>query len=173
MRYSLPMPVLVETVGVISDTHLQAASPELLALLGSLLGDCTRLLHAGDIVDRGVLDLLASRFGVEAVRGNMDMGPDLRDLPRKRLVRVGGLEVGLCHGAGSPGSIEQYLINQFAPSPPRVIVYGHTHRASDRTVEGVRLLNPGSPTDRRSAPLCTVGRLTVSGEDVRFEVIPI
>lgn len=167
------MTVPVETVGVVSDTHLPSASPELLALLDSLLEGCTRLLHAGDIVDRGVLDLLASRFDVEAVRGNMDSFPDLRDLPRKRIVTVGGLRVGLCHGAGAAGAIEPYLLEQFAPSPPPVIVFGHTHRATDRMVQGVRFLNPGSPTDRRSAPLCTVGRLTVSGEDVRFEVIPV
>jgi predicted phosphodiesterase len=37
-----------------------------------------------------------------------------------------------------------------------VVVFGHSHVPWDTvTPAGIRLLNPGSPTDRRRQPLCT------------------
>jgi predicted phosphodiesterase len=41
-------------------------------------------------------------------------------------------------------------------------VFGHSHIPWDTTAEtGLRLLNPGSPTDRRSQPFCTYMTATV------------
>ena len=38
-----------------------------------------------------------------------------------------------------------------------VLVFGHSHIPWDTTTpRGIRLLNPGSPTDRRRQPVCTV-----------------
>jgi len=69
-----------EVIGVISDTHLSGPRPDLLALLRSHLGDCTRLVHCGDVVDPSVLEALGQKWEVLAVRGNMD--PDL-GIPRR------------------------------------------------------------------------------------------
>ena len=44
-----------------------------------------------------------------------------------------------------------------------VLVFGHSHIPWDTTAEtGLRLLNPGSPTDRRRQPFCTYMTATVS-----------
>lgn len=43
-----------------------------------------------------------------------------------------------------------------------VLVFGHSHIPWDTTAKtGLRLLNPGSPTDRRRQPSCTYMTATV------------
>jgi len=45
-----------------------------------------------------------------------------------------------------------------------VLVFGHSHIPWDTTAKtGLRLLNPGSPTDRRRQPFCTFMTVTVEG----------
>ncbi len=165
-----------ETVGVLSDTHLSGPTPELLRLCEDHFKDCQRLLHAGDVVSGSVLDALSERWHVEAVRGNMDFAPELARLPRRRLVTVGGLSIGLIHGGGAPAGIEQRVVAAFAQGeedPPPVIIHGHTHRPVDDVLLGVRILNPGSATEARHAPHRSVGRLTVDRGGVRFEILPV
>lgn len=160
-----------ETVGVLSDTHLDEASPALVGACERLFVGCSRILHAGDVIEAAVLESLGPRFLVEAVRGNMDFSPTLAHLPRHRIVQVGGLSIGLAHGAGPSSGLEERILDLFGDAPPRVIVHGHSHVAADRVVGGVRFLNPGSATDPRAAPFRSAARLTVSGLAVTFEIL--
>lgn len=120
-----------------------------------------------------MLEEISAHFEVIAVRGNMDFGPEMEGLPRRRVVRIGSLDVGLRHGDGSPNGIEERILAEFGAPPPDLIVYGHTHRAADRLVGGVRFVNPGSPVHGRSESGGSVGRLTVTGTRARFEIIRI
>jgi uncharacterized protein len=162
-----------ETILVISDTHLERCSPGLLTQLARHGEGCRRLVHAGDITTASVIEALSRRFEVVAVRGNMDPVFQGTELPQRLVIDVGGVQVGIQHGEGGPEAMELRLLTAFAPQPPPVIVYGHTHRASDRTVQGVRLVNPGSPTDRRWAPFRSLGLLAVSGGEVSFSIVPL
>ena len=56
-------------VGVISDTHGLLRAEALAALEG-----CERIIHAGDIGSRDILDQLASIAPLHVVRGNNDLG---------------------------------------------------------------------------------------------------
>lgn len=162
----------IHRIGILSDTHIKTLSPHLIELFKTTLGDCPRLLHAGDVVHPSVLEELeAHGWEVVAVRGNMDLHPGLGTLPHSRLVKVGELQLGLCHGGGSPTRILDRVFEQFLPSPPPLIVYGHTHEAADCLHRGVRFINPGSPTEKRWADHHTVGRLTVEGAEAHFEVV--
>ncbi len=162
-----------ETVGVLSDTHLGGPTEPFLALCEQHFADCARILHAGDVVDICVLQALEARWQVEAVRGNMDHLGAVTRLPRMRVVQVGGLDIGLVHGSGSGLNMAERVIAAFGEAPPPVIIHGHTHLAEDRVVDGIRILNPGSPTDPRRAPYPSLARLTVDGADVRFDILPI
>lgn len=57
-----------------------------------------------------------------------------------------------------------------------VLVFGHSHIPWDTTAPtGLRLLNPGSPTDRRRQPHCTYMTATVDDGrlmDVRLHELP-
>lgn len=159
-------------VGVISDTHLSHLSDELLSVCRAHFENVDLILHAGDIVGPQVLEELEVHgFEVQAVRGNMDVHPGLGNLPLTRTLELGGVTVGVCHGAGSAGSVRRKLIQAFAGKLPQVVVYGHTHDAADTVEGGVRFVNPGSPTDRRFARFRSVGMLTLEAGRADFRII--
>jgi uncharacterized protein len=58
-----------------------------------------------------------------------------------------------------------------------VLVFGHSHIPWDTTADaGLRLLNPGSPTDRRRQPFCTyMTAVTAAGRlhEVRLVRLPL
>ncbi len=161
-------------VGLLSDTHLSSLDGGLLAALKTHLGDAKLLIHAGDVTSPLLLDeLQAHGWEVVAVRGNMD--PDLGpDVPQVRWLELGGLRLGVAHGWGPPTGIRRRVLELFERKPD-VLIYGHTHVPDDSTLDGVRFLNPGSPTDRRFAPFRSLGRLEISetarGPQAAFRVI--
>jgi hypothetical protein len=53
------------------------------------------------------------------------------------------------------------------------VVYGHSHKPSIETHEGVLYVNPGSAGPRRFTLPVTVARLTVTGDDIRPEIVDL
>ncbi|MCW8859054.1 MAG: metallophosphoesterase [Deltaproteobacteria bacterium] len=160
-------------VGVISDTHissLKAGTRLAEYLLAGPFKNVAAILHAGDHVHPD-LDSCFSPVPFYAVCGNMDK-PNLH-LPERRIVQIAGKRIGMCHGWGPPNGIEQRVLDSFSRDKLDVLVFGHSHRPACRKVGSVLLLNPGSPTDRRSAAFHTVALLhlcdAVSGEIIRID----
>ncbi|WRZ88794.1 metallophosphoesterase [Streptomyces sp. NBC_01007] len=140
---------------LLSDTHLPKRARELPAPLLAELPLADVVIHAGDWVDTATLDLLEARSRrVVGVYGNND-GPDLRArLPEIARVELGGLRFGVVHETGARQRREQHCSERFPDLD--VLVFGHSHIPWDTTTAtGLRMLNPGSPTDRRSQPYCT------------------
>ena len=138
-----------------SDTHLPKRAKELPAQLLAELPLADVVVHAGDWVDTATLDLLESRSRrVVGVYGNND-GPALRArLPEIARADLAGLRLGVVHETG-PAQGREYRCAARFPDLD-VLVFGHSHIPWDTTTEtGLRLLNPGSPTDRRRQPHCT------------------
>ncbi|WP_437050512.1 metallophosphoesterase family protein [Streptomyces sp. enrichment culture] len=158
-----------------SDTHLPRRARELPAALLAELPRADVVLHAGDWVDTATLDLLESRCRrLVAVYGNND-GPDLRvRLPEVAYADIGGLRFGVVHEAGPARGREARCAARFPGLD--VLVFGHSHIPWDTTAPtGLRLLNPGSPTDRRRQPYCTYMTASVAGgrlEDVVLHRLP-
>ncbi|MDO0909570.1 metallophosphoesterase [Streptomyces sp. DT2A-34] len=147
---------------LMSDTHLPKRAK---ALPDPLLAELPRadvVFHAGDWVDAATLDLLESRCArLVGVHGNND-GPDLRArLPEVAYVELGGLRFGVVHETGPAKGREVRCAARFPDLD--VLVFGHSHIPWDTTAPtGLRLLNPGSPTDRRRRPHCTYMTATVA-----------
>ncbi|MBF6327601.1 metallophosphoesterase family protein [Nocardia transvalensis] len=152
---------------LMSDTHLPVRAKRLPAELMEQVGRADVVFHAGDWVDAATLDLLEARSRrLVGVYGNND-GPELRArLPEVAYVELDGVRFGVVHETGPARGRERRCAERFPELD--VLVFGHSHipwdtMASDR----LRLLNPGSPTDRRRQPHCTymtaevsAGRLT-------------
>ncbi|WP_031015876.1 metallophosphoesterase family protein [Streptomyces sp. NRRL WC-3795] len=160
---------------IMSDTHLPKRAKALPEPLLARVPHADVVLHAGDWVDTATLDLLErlSRRLI-GVYGNND-GPGLRArLPEVAYADLGGLRFGVVHETGAAQGREQRCADRFPDLD--VLVFGHSHIPWDTTADtGLRLLNPGSPTDRRRQPYCTYmtataadGRLT----DVELHRLP-
>jgi putative phosphoesterase len=146
---------------VLADTHLGPGQSERLTdLLGERLRVADAILHAGDITDLSVLTVLEQFAPVHAVLGNNDHG---LSLPERRVVEMAGCRVAMVHDSGDAAGRATRLRRWFPDAD--VVVFGHSHipwneshvRSADGHVQ--HHLNPGSATQRRRAPRCTVAWL--------------
>ncbi len=137
-------------VAVISDTHLPRGMRRLPARCLDQLSRADLILHAGDFVASSVLAELGELAPVEAVYGNMDEAALKAALPEQRVVEVGGARIGMVHIPGRRLGRAERLVAVFPGCD--AVVYGHTHEPEATRFDGVWILNPGSPTERRRAP---------------------
>jgi putative phosphoesterase len=140
---------------LISDTHLPARARELPPQVWAEVAAADVVVHAGDWVDVALLDELEERSKrLIGVYGNND-GPALRArLPEIARAELGGVRLAVIHETGAKQGREQRCDAQFPDTD--LLVFGHSHIPWDTVApSGLRLLNPGSPTDRRRQPYCT------------------
>lgn len=131
------------------------------------------VLHAGDLSSLAFLDeLRALGPPVEAVAGNADEPVLKKLLPVERVVEVERARIGMIHAPGPRVGREARLRRRFPGCD--AVVYGHTHAAQAERFEGVWILNPGSPTERRrgSSGLSML-ILSVRGSRIEPELIPL
>jgi putative phosphoesterase len=136
------------------------------------LRDADLILHAGDVCTASVLDELAEYAPVRAVLGNND-GPDVAawGAPETLELSVGGLRVGMIHDSGPRSRRIDGLRRRFPECD--LVVFGHSHIPMDVAVDGFRIVNPGSPTDRRREPHGTVAVMTVGTERLDVEIVEV
>jgi uncharacterized protein len=152
-------------IAVISDTHLPRGARRLPDECVLRLRRADLVLHAGDIATRDVLEWLRTLGPpVQAVPGNVDEPALHAELPETRVVEAAGVRIGLVHVPGERAGREARLIARFPGCA--AVVYGHTHAPQVERHDGVWILNPGSPTERRRAPTRTMLELVVTGGDL-------
>jgi putative phosphoesterase len=143
---------------LISDTHVPARAKRLPDDVWRAVDNADVVVHAGDWVDVATLDALEARAArLIGVHGNND-GAGLRArLPEVAYAEIDGLRFGVVHETGAAGGRERRMDVSYAGDELDVLVFGHSHIPWDTvTPGGIRLLNPGSPTDRRRQPVCTM-----------------
>jgi uncharacterized protein len=141
---------------LLADTHLPTRAKELRPSVWRAVERTDVVIHAGDWVSIALLDALEQRAKrLVGVWGNND-GPDLRRrLPEVARATIDGVRVAVVHETGPATGREQRC--QAGYQDVDVLVFGHSHIPWDSTTAGgLRLLNPGSPTDRRRQPSCTM-----------------
>lgn len=156
----------MQRLTIISDTHLPRRARDLPPQVWQAVERADLVVHAGDWVDVGLLDELERRCSaLVGVHGNNDGAELRRRLPEVARMTVEGLRLAVVHETGPAKGREQRCADRFADTD--VLVFGHSHIPWDSTAPtGLRLLNPGSPTDRRRQPHCTY--LTAVAADGRL-----
>lgn len=147
-----------------SDTHIggRRSGRVLPPALRRACEQADLILHGGDVTAPAVLDELEGYAPVQAVLGNVD-GWDLAErLPEQRVVDLGVLRLGMVHDPGPERGRAARLAGRFPGCA--IVVFGHTHLPECRTDGGVLLLNPGSPTERRRAPMHSYALLDVAAD---------
>lgn len=136
---------------LMTDTHLPKRAKDLPATLWDAVDAADLVVHAGDWVDEATLDALEARSArLLACWGNND-GPGLRArLPEVARATVEGVRVAVVHETGQKQRREERM--RVAYPDVDLLVFGHSHIPWDTAHDGLRLLNPGSPTDRRRQP---------------------
>jgi len=154
-------------VGVLSDTHLRVPDESFKRLMRERFSDVDAVIHAGDMISPAVLDYL-SAWELYAVAGYMDGWEIAERLPKKRVITLGGRDIGIIHGGGAPNDLEERVLASFPDLS--CIVFGHSHNPVNKMHNGVLLFNPGSPTDSRYTKKNSIGYLTI-GEDITGEIV--
>ncbi|WP_346622263.1 metallophosphoesterase [Blastococcus montanus] len=158
-----------------SDTHVPKRARDLPDRLWTAISEADVVVHAGDWVDAALLDRFETRSRrLVAVYGNNDHGALRERLPEIARAEIEGLRFAVVHETGDAKGREERCAARFPDAD--VLVFGHSHIPWDTTAStGLRLLNPGSPTDRRRQPHGTYvtavaddGRL----HDVTFHAVP-
>jgi putative phosphoesterase len=164
-------------IGVVGDTHLPRFGRRLPAALVDGLTDARveLILHVGDMTGDFVPGLFETIAPFDAVTGNNDGAALVERFGRRKVIGVDGYRIGLVHGdAGRGRTTPERAANAFDPAEVELVVCGHSHIPIVlELADGRRLLNPGSPTDKRRQPryswaLAEVDRGEVISAELRF-----
>jgi putative phosphoesterase len=160
-------------VVVLSDTHAPRRWKSCPPRVAEHLRGADLILHAGDVCTPEVLDELSTYAPVRAVAGNND-GPDVAawGAPETLEIELDGLPVAMIHDSGQATGRTTRMRRRFPKAD--LVIFGHSHIPLDETGDGVRVFNPGSPTDRRRQPHGTIGILDIAaGTLVSARIIPV
>jgi uncharacterized protein len=156
---------------LLADTHVPRRAGDLPAQVWEEVAQADVVFHAGDWVTPELLDNVTAKSArLVACWGNND-GPVLRSrLPERADVLLEGLHFTVVHETGAAAGREARMSRRYPDSD--VLVFGHSHIPWDTTTStGLRLLNPGSPTDRRRQPVGTYMTASVDGGQLTHVVL--
>ena len=160
-------------VVVLADTHAPRRWKSCPPRVARHLRQADVILHAGDVCTAEVLDELAQYAPVHAIRGNND-GPDVAAWGAAETAQLDldGLRVAMLHDSGQAAGRLRRMRRRFPRAD--LVVFGHSHIPLDQSGEGVRVFNPGSPTDRRRQPHGTLGVLRIAaGVLAEAVIVPV
>jgi len=149
-------------IAVLADTHVNMLE-DLSKKIIDALSTVDLIVHAGDFTDVQLLKELEGLRTVKAVQGNMDSTELKVMLPAKEIVEMENKRIGITHGSGGPGGIEERVRKVFESDRIDIIVYGHSHQSQNKVIADVLLFNPGKATD-------SFGILAIDG-GVKGEII--
>ena len=163
-------------IGLISDTHIPSAGPALWPEVADVFRKVDLILHAGDLHETSVLDWLERLAPVRCARGNGDWRVVDPRVEETQVLEIEGLRIGMVHGLwfpdGPPLAVE---IQRIFGRPLDVLVTGDTHVEMVEWVDGVLVVNPGSPTYPHNLRVQrgTVGILTITGGRPHAEILQL
>jgi putative phosphoesterase len=157
---------------VLADTHVtRGSSRRLPDAAYAHLDSADAIWHAGDVLVPELLDELAGFAPLVAVLGNNDHEL-VGILPERVEETVDGVRIAMVHDSGATAGREGRMHRWFPDAD--LVIFGHSHQPVDAEgVDGQRLLNPGSPTQRRRAPSHTLAVVTCDDGRLQTELVDL
>lgn len=156
---------------VLSDTHIPRVANDLPKQIYDEIANVDMILHAGDFVEKELLDKLQALRETKAVYGNMDSVELRRLLKDKEVVQAQNVRIALIHGYGAPKDLIENLKREFTNVD--AIVFGHSHAPLNTRQDGILFFNPGSPTDKIFASVNSYGILEVADKKIEGKIVKI
>jgi putative phosphoesterase len=142
-------------IAVLADTHVSSFE-YLPRKIIDAFSTVDLIIHAGDFTDIKVLEELSRLKEVRAVYGNMDSVELKTVLPVKEIIEIKNKRIGITHGSGAPGRMEDRVRKTFESDRIDIIIYGHSHQSQNKVIDDILFFNPGKATD-------SFGILTIDG----------
>ena len=148
-------------VAILSDTHSPRFWKGCPPAVATHLEGADLILHAGDVCTAEVLDELSAYAPVRVVLGNNDRADVAAwGAPEAWEAEIGGLNVAMIHDSGPRDGRMARMRRRFPNAD--LVIFGHSHIPLTEAADGLRIFNPGSPTDKRRQPYRTLGKLTIT-----------
>ncbi len=167
----------MKVIGLISDTHIPSRCKTLPKMVIKTFEDSNvnSIIHAGDFEDLSIIPVFEDIAPLSAVHGNMCHQNVKTRFPSKEIIKVEDLIIGITHGNGSPTGYFERVFNSFKDEKPQpdIIISGHTHKADAIMLNGVQMINPGSPTDKIFASRNSIAILEINGTEFKFRFVEI
>jgi len=161
-------------IAVISDTHIGDRCREVPSGVWDLVDQADAVVHLGDFTQESFARKLKKRCRLYAVSGNADPYSLRCVLPPTRIVEFGGVRAILMHRFAGPWPLALSRAANFGRLGISLVLFGHTHRPENISIDNVRLLNPGSAGDgRRTRGVLTAGLLELDGSRFTWELCPL
>jgi uncharacterized protein len=160
------------TIGVVADTHRSSRAARQLPV-GMLRGldGCDLIFHAGDVNARWVLRELEKIAPVWVVRGNNEEQPLSVELPPELYFQAGTHRIGMMHGHQGKRTARENTAAHMR-GVVDLAIYGHSHIPEIATRDGLMMVNPGSPTQRRYQPSHTFAIVTIA-DTIKAKIVTL
>ena len=152
-------PTDTHLIGVISYTHGYLPSG-----VAKAFKKVDLIVHAGDIGDETVLAKLKKIAPVLAVRGNMDYGNWISQLPSTEIIEIGHMALAVTH-------IASRLNQEPQKAGYRAVISGHTHDPDVYEKKGITFINPGSASYPKFGQPGSAAVIHIKGADLSVEFI--
>ena len=159
-------------LAVISDTHMPRGARRLPDACVERLRSADLILHAGDFMTVDVLEAIeALGPPVAGVVGNVDEPGLVMRLPSARVVEAEGARIAIVHDAGAAAGRLERMRRRFKDAD--AVVFGHSHLPLHERDGDFQIFNPGSPTERRKAPVNSMGLARAEAGRIEFELVTL
>jgi hypothetical protein len=158
-----------------SDTHIPQAADELPPVIIEEIKKSDACLHLGDFTEKKLFDLLQQYTELYAVAGNMDDEELMKILPKKRILELAGVTIGLTHGKGRTKNPIADVKNIFSDNYQDIdiFIFGHSHQAVNDKINNKIYFNPGSPTDKIFSAYNSYGILELSKGQISRRIVKL
>lgn len=157
-------------IGIISDTHLKKSGENINPILNEYLNEVDMIIHAGDYINKEVINRIKIFKKFIGVYGNVDDEKVKEVVKEKEIIEVMGYKIGIFHGHGRTKTTIDRVYKSFEDDSVDIIIFGHSHQPIVRTKNKILMINPGSPINKRKERWFSLAILTIDEGQLDVEL---
>lgn len=157
-------------IGIISDTHIKKDIDKFISSIDIHFKEVDLLIHAGDYINKRVLEGLKRYKNFVGVWGNVDDAETKELINEREIIHIEGYKIGIFHGHGDKSTTLDRAYNEFKEDQVDIIMFGHSHQPLVKTKNGVLMINPGSINNKRRERWFSFAILELTEESIDLKL---